>query len=140
VETGEGTYTFRVEAVRRPGSLLTVLDPGAARLTLVTSEATKGGARQAIYVDTILKDGKAQPASTGRPTSIPLAEKQMSGDRGALVSVVIWLQGLVVVLVAIVWARARWGLTPTLLVGVPVVLAAVWGVTEAMTQLLPNLF
>lgn len=83
----------------------------------MTSEAAKGRTRQAVYVDATLKDGKAQPASTGRPTTLPVAEKQMNGDRGAFISIVIWLQGLVVVLVPISWARARWGLKPTLLVG-----------------------
>jgi len=79
VDTGEGTFHFSVEAVRRPGDSLTALDTGAGRLTLVTSEAAKGGTRQIVYVDANLK-GNAQPAPTDRPTSLPVAEKQMKGD------------------------------------------------------------
>ena len=139
VKTAEGTFHFSVDAVRRPGDSLTALDPGTARLTLVTSEAAKGSARQAVYVDATTKD-KAQPAPDGLPTSIPIAEKQMQGDQGAMVSVFLWLQAFVLVVVALSWVRVHWGLRATLVVGIPVVAAVVWGVTETVSQLLPNLF
>jgi sortase A len=139
VRTGEGTFHFSVDAVRRPGDSLTELDPGAARLTLVTSEGVKGGTRQAVYVDATMKD-KAQPAPEGLPTSLPVAEKQMRGDQGALIAIVLLLLPLLLAIVALSWTRVRWGLRPTLVVGIPVVLATVWGVTETVSQLLPNVF
>jgi sortase A len=139
VQTGEGTFKFSVDAVRRPGDSLTPFDVGAARLTLVTSEPTRAGARQVLYVDASLK-GTAQPESTGRPASIPVAEKQMQGDRRALLPVVAWLAGLLLVVVAGSFARARWGLRQTVLAGLPLVVASIWGVAENATHLLPNLF
>ena len=139
VQTGEGTFKFSVDAVRRPGDSLSAFDAGTARLTLVSSEPTRGGARQILYVDATLK-GTAQPASTGRPTSIPVAERQMQGDRRALLPVVFWLAAMLVVVVAGSLSRLRWGLRQTAVVGLPLVVASAWGVAETATHLLPNLF
>jgi sortase A len=139
VQTGAGTLKFSVDAVRRPGDSLSVFDTGTARLTLVTSEPTRGGARQVLYVDATLK-GTAQPESAGRPASIPVAERQMQADRRAFLPMVLWLGALLVVVVAASVARLRWGLRQTLVVGLPLVAASAWGVAEAATHLLPNLF
>jgi len=43
------------------------------------------------------------------------------------------------VFLAIAWAFERWGRWQTWLVGAPLVLAALWGVSETAVQLLPNL-
>ena len=73
VDTGEGTFHFSVEAVRRPGDSLTPLDTGAGRLTLVTSEAAKGGTRQIVYASSSAWVGccpgpsPALNTGTGRP-------------------------------------------------------------------------
>jgi sortase A len=139
VQTGEGTFKFSVDAVRRPGDSLSAFDAGTARLTLVTSEPVKGGARQLLYVDATLK-GTAQPASTGRPASIPVAERQMQGDRRAFLPVVLWLGAMLIVVVAASVARVRWGFRQTVVVGLPLVVASAWGVAETATHLLPNLF
>jgi sortase A len=139
VQTGEGTFTYNVDAVRRPGDSLTPFDAGTARLTLVTSESIKGRARQVLYVDATLK-GKALPPSTGRPSSIPVAEKQLQGDRRALIAVVAWLAALLLVAAVGSWGRSRWGRRQAVLVGLPVLVASLWGVAEAATHLLPNLF
>ena len=118
---------------------LTPFDAGTARLTLVTSESIKGRARQVLYVDATLK-GKALPPSTGRPSSIPVAEKQLQGDRRALIAVVAWLAALLLVAAVGSWGRSRWGRRQAVLVGLPVLVASLWGVAEAATHLLPNLF
>jgi len=47
---------------------------------------------------------------------------------------------LAIAVIALSWTRVRWGLQPTVLVGVPVILAVLWTVTEIVSQLLPNLF
>lgn len=140
VQTGEGTFKFVVDAVRRPGDSLSVFDSGAARLTLATSERIRSGARQVLYVDATLAKGTAQPASTGRPASIPVAERQMQGDRRAFLPVVLWLGAMVIVAIAGSLARVRWGLRQTIVVGLPLVVASAWGVAETATHLLPNLF
>ena len=139
VTTGEGSFTFIVDTLRRPGAPLTAFDPGAARLTLATSEATVGGVRQVLYVDATLK-GSPLTSTDGPLHSLPAAEQQMSGDPGAWLTIVTWLEGLVVAVIAFAWLRVRWGLLPTVLVGAPVLVAALWGVAGASVQLLPNLF
>jgi sortase A len=139
VQTGEGKFSFKVDAVRRPGDSLTPFDEGAARLTLVTSEATKSGARQVVYVDATT-NSNVQPAIAGRPSAIPVAERQLHGDGRGLGQGVLWLLSLVAAAVALSWTRARWGLQPTLVVGVPVLAALAWGVTESLIRLLPNLY
>ncbi|HLI56012.1 MAG TPA: sortase [Actinomycetota bacterium] len=139
VTTGYASFTFLVDAVRRPGDPLTAFTPGAARLTLVTSEATKGGARNVVYVDATLK-GTPQQADSADTVPLPTAEIQMHGDPGAWLTVSLLLEGLVVVVVGLAWLRIRWGTKPTLLVGAPIVLAGLWALAAAGSQLLPNLF
>lgn len=139
VNTGQGKFSFTVDAVRRPGDSLTPFDAGAARLTLVTSEPAKGGLRQILYVDATLK-GTGQAASTGRPSRLPLNEDQLQADKRAVIPIILWLGATLLVVAALAWARTRWGLKPSMLVGLPVLVALAWGVAEAATHLLPNLY
>ena len=60
------------------------------------------------------------------------------GDSGALFLLVLWLPLLVVAAVGLVWLQERWGRWQTWLVGAPVILAALWGVSQTAVQLLPN--
>jgi sortase A len=143
VITGQGKFTYRVDRVRRTGDPVPFPpQAGAGRLTLVTAEGegrlSEISADETVYVDATLLD-KAQPAPGGRPNIIPPTEKAMARDGGALVPLVLWLQGLAVALAAFVWARVRWGRRQTWLIGAPVVLALVWVCTEYAAQLLPNL-
>src|SRR5262249_52756927 len=127
------------DAVRRPGDSLTIFDESAARLTLVTSEAIKGGGRRVVYVDATTS-ANVQVANPDRPSKVPRPEQQLQGDRTGLRSAALWLAGRAVAVVALSWTRVRWGLRPTLVVAAPVVAAAAWGAAETMTRLLPNLF
>ncbi len=63
----------------------------------------------------------------------------MQGDTGALNDVVLWLELLLVLCVAVVWMRSRWGGWQVWLVGTPVLLATLWILTETSARLLPNL-
>ncbi|MCT2584283.1 sortase [Actinophytocola gossypii] len=141
VVTFQGEFTYRVEGVRRDGDPLPDIEPvteGGSRLTLVTVE---GGnplqPERTVFVDALL-DGEPQPAAE-RPGLIPPEEQSLASDRPALLPFVLWTQALVVVAVALAWARVRWGRWETHLVGVPVVLAVLWYVYEAAARLLPNL-
>ncbi len=143
ITTGQGSFDYRVDGVRRAGDVLPEkLPAGAGRLTLVTAEGRSWRAGWApdrvVYVDATLV-GAAQPAPSGRPTAVPKAETAMQSDPGALVAVVLWLQLLVAGAAAAAWAQARWGGAQAWLVCVPVVLAAVWGASGAAVQLFPNL-
>jgi sortase A len=142
VTTGQGELTFTVDGVRRPGDPLPPPpDPAASRLTLVSGEGTGRlqslVASSVVFVDATL-DGEAQPAPPGRPTSISDDERLMSGDTSALVPLVLWLEVLLLAVVVLVWARARWGTWQTWVVGVPIVIAVGWAVTSTAFVLLPN--
>ncbi len=143
VTTGQGTFDYRVEAVRHAGDPNPApLATGAGRLTLATAEGTswrRGWApNRVVYVDAAL-EGTPQPAPAGRPTGVPKEETAIASDTGALVPLVLWLQVLLLAALAAAWATARWGGPQTWLTCAPVVLAALWGASESAAQLLPNL-
>jgi sortase A len=78
-------------------------------------------------------------APAGRPNAVPADEEPMQSDSSVLMPLVLWLEALAIVAVACAWAGSRWGRWETWLVGVPLVLAVVWGATNCGMQLLPNL-
>jgi sortase A len=143
VTTGQGTFNYRVDRVRRAGD--PVPDPlgaGQGRLTLVTAEGVSWRAGwvpdQAVYVDATLLNA-AVPAPSGRPTAVPRAEEALQPDPGALVPLVLWLQVMLLATGAWAWAWLRWGSAQTWLVGLPLILLALWGASQSAAQLLPNL-
>ena len=141
--TGQGVFTYIVRDVRRVGDPYPQpLDAGAGGLTLVTAEGASVDnlwrPERPLYVDTVLQ-GKPRQAPGGGVTVVPEAEQAMHGDVGSLFRLVLWIPLLVFASVGSVWAVARWGPWQAWLVGAPVVLGALWGVTETAVQLLPNL-
>jgi len=143
VTTGQGTFSYRVDDVRRAGDPLPpVLADGEGRLTLVGAESLgwqRGWAiTSTVYVDATLQ-GKAAPVPAGRPTSVPAAEWPMGVDTSSLIPLVFCLQLLLITVVLIVWGRLRWGGWQTWMVGVPVLAAVLWGATNTAFALVPNL-
>ncbi|HTW18938.1 MAG TPA: class E sortase [Mycobacteriales bacterium] len=141
--TGQGTFRYTVNDVRRPGDPIPQpLATGAGRLTLVAAVGSgwrRGWApSQIVYVDaSLVGRGKASPS--GGPTVQPANQMSMARDDSALTPLVLWLELLVAGSVAFVWARRRWGSWQVWLVGTPALLAVVWVVTETAARLLPNL-
>jgi sortase A len=143
VVTGQGTFTYKVDRVRRPGDPLPPpLTGTASRLTLVSVEGDgwrQGWAPQsAVYVDATLQ-GSPQPAPAGRPSGVTDSEGAMQGNNASLPVLVLWLQALVVVGGAVTWAAIRWGGWQAWLVGFGLVLALLWGATASAWPMLPNL-
>lgn len=141
--TGQGEFVYRVEGVRRRGDPVPVaLAPGAGRLTLVSVEGAtwRNGftSKSVVYVDAALQ-GKAQLPGAARPSTIPPAEQLMKGDGAAVLTLMLWLQALLVMVCALAWAQVRWGRWQSWLAGLPVVLAVLWSASTAAAQLLPNL-
>jgi sortase A len=144
VTTGQGTFHYTVEDVRRRGDPLPApLAAQQSRLTLVTATGsgflgalTEGAT---VYVDAVLH-GKAQQSygtlTAGADTDAPLAADL---SFGTLTELVLALQLLGVVLVGVTWARHRWRALPVWLVGAPAVLACLWAASGIATRLLPNL-
>ncbi len=137
--TGQGQFTYTVDRVRHAGDPLpSVLPAGGSRLLLETSTGFGLSSTGTVFVDATLV-GKTVAAPDGRPTLIAPVEKAMSGDSSGLVKLVLWIQLLLVVVLATVWARVRWGLAQCWLVGLPMILAVLWGTTGNVMLLLPNL-
>jgi sortase A len=141
VTTQQGTFTYHVLDVRRPGDHLPQpLASGKGRLVLVTSEGTgwrAGWAPQyAVFVDADLA-GKTQPG-VGQVT-IGSNEQIMAGDTSGLISLVFLLQAALAVSVGIVWSSQRWGRLQTWIVGAPLALWVLWELSLATMRLMPNL-
>jgi sortase A len=141
--TGQGKFTYVVQDVRHVGEHYPPpLPAGAGGLTLVTSEGASVGdlwrPKRPVYVDARLQ-GAPQPSPGGGLSSVPAAEKAMSGDVGSLFTLVLWIPLLALAATMAVWAAVRWGRWQAWLAGAPIVAAALWGVSETALQLLPNL-
>jgi sortase A len=142
VTTGQKTFTFIVDGERTGGDPLPVVPTGGAELTLVT--ATGSGflghfaPGHVVYVDATLQ-GKAVASPPGRPVAVPVAELPGRSDPGAWPYLIFWLQGLIVAGVGSVWAWLRWGRWQTWLIGAPILLAVMWGISQEAMRLLPNL-
>jgi sortase A len=143
VTTGQGVFSFQVYDVRHAGDPIKPLQAGKAGLTLVTSASSgwrSGWAPdRTVYVDAVQVHGTAQPAPQGRPTSISQASRPMQGESKGLVALIFWLEGLAVAGAAFCWSWLRWGRTQTWIVGVPVVLVMLWGLSGTLMRFLPNL-
>jgi sortase A len=143
VTTGQGTFHFIVEDQRLAGDPLPAIPAGGAELTLVTSAGSGGLGRlepnHLVYVDAILR-GKAVAAPPGRPVAVAAAESQGQNDPSARPFVVFWLLALLVASTAFVWLWLRWGRRQTWLVGAPVLLGILWGLSTEAMRLLPNAF
>jgi sortase A len=142
VTTGQGLFHYWVEDVRRAGDPFPpALKAGGSQLTLVTSDGAgwrSGFApSHAVFVDALLQ-GPAQPAPAN--LSVPTtADGLLHGDSRGLYPLVLWLQLLAVAITGGVWLGLRWGRSQSWLVTTPVVVAALWGASNSLWQLLPNL-
>ena len=141
VTTGEGEFNYKVEDVREAGDPLPpALATGGSRLVLETSTGSSWRSGFApghvLYVDARLT-GPAVPSGT--TVALLAHERAMSSDSGGLTGLVLWLEGLLLVALGLVWARTRWGKWQAWIVGAPLLLFLVWGATSAGADLLPNL-
>lgn len=140
VTTGQGSQLFRVTGLRRPGDTLTIDDPNAGRLTLVTGDGTPYLASDVLRVDAELSS-PVQPAPS-RPigtASLSPSEGLMKGNTSALLPLMLWSQLLLVVAGALVWVRSVWGRWQSWIVCVPVLGVIGFQVSRLIAQLLPNL-
>ncbi|WP_432985932.1 sortase [Dactylosporangium sp. CA-233914] len=143
VITGQGEFDYEVQKIRHAEDPMPApLQKGGSRLTLATAEGegwrTGWATDQVVYVDAALK-GDPKLGPPGRPSTIETREKAMQANPDALISLVLWLQLLAVTAFGGTWAARRWGAVQTWIVGVPALLATLWGVTDSLGQLLPNL-
>jgi sortase A len=139
VVTGQGAFVYRVEDVRHDGDAEPPALTGIqSRLVLVTTEGSFLRPSRTVYVDALLA---SPPTVTPPRSAVFLApfEEPMASEPSALLPLVLWLLGLIAAVSFVAWGSLRWGALQTWLVGVPLVLAALWGCCDSAALLLPNL-
>lgn len=142
VATGQGRFHYRVIDRRVGGGVTSVPDSTTALLTLVTSSGTGflSGltASSTLYVDAVIV-GNPQPRS-GTSPSVSSSELPLHDDHSfsTLATLTLLLQLLIVALAGVAWARSRWSSQLAYVIGVPIILAALWLVTDVGARLLPN--
>lgn len=145
VTTANGTFSYRVEGVRRQGDPApAALPAGAGRLTLVTSHRDGGplGAvrpSDTVYVDALVPQGAATAGAVG---TVDPGATYLSAhvDTATLAQLVLSLQMFGVVVVACAWGWNRWNRVAVWIVGTPAVIASLWVATSLASRLLPGLF
>lgn len=140
VTTGQGTHTYTVTGVRRPGDAVPALAEGKGRLTLVTATGTRLAPDGVSYVDAELTSSPVPaPARAFGAASLSAAELPLESDSSAWPVAVLLLQGFALSALLMAWATRRFGRAPAWCLGVPV--AAMFFVLSSreVTHLLPNL-
>jgi sortase A len=141
VTTGQGVFAFRVLGVRHHGD--TVPAPpakGAGRLVLVTAAGAPFFPDGVVRVDADL-EGHAVvgPARILSAPSLPAEEKLMANDGRTLWALALWLQALIALSLAAVWAWHRWGRAQAWVVFLPPLILVGLLTSGEVARLLPNL-
>lgn len=139
VTTGEGTFHYLVDDVRRPGDPVPAAPAaGGSRLTLVTAAGSALAPSSTLYVDATLS-GTAQPAGAVAAPDPGGAAFAADHSAGTLALLALALELLALTVAALVWARHRWSWVAAWVAGVPMLLASLWLVSDLAARLLPNL-
>jgi LPXTG-site transpeptidase (sortase) family protein len=139
VTTQAGISTFRIIDKRRAGSIAPQpVKSGGGRLQLVTAAGISFLPSGVLRVDADLTSKTLPNADSSTPVLTP-AEGLMAGDTSTLWMLVLWLQAMVVVAVATVWAWHRWGHVQTWIVLLPLTALMGFWTADQFMKLLPNL-
>jgi hypothetical protein len=93
-----------------------------------------------LYVDADL-DGAAVggPARLVTASSLPAEERAMASDSRTLWALAFWLQALIILSIAAVWAWHRWGRAQAWIVFTPALMLVGLAAAREAARLLPNL-
>lgn len=141
VTTGQGVSTFKVIDKRGNG------DPapppvasGKGRLVLITATGLPYVPGGVLRVDADLQTQAFPAPPNVIPSSVlPSSEEPLGIDTSTMWALVLWLEALVLVVVAIVWSWHRWGRHQTWIVLVPLAVLVSLYVVDEFMRLLPNL-
>ena len=143
VTTGQGTFHYVVEDLRHSGSHLPRIPASGSILTLVTSAGTGplGGITNGnlLYVDAAMR-GTAAATPKRAPRTITAAAVQGHGDSAAAPWVLLWLGILAATTAGLRWLLVRWGWRRAWIIAAPVAIAVLWGFSDELLQLAPNVF
>ncbi len=141
VTTGQGVQEFEVFGVRQEGDLLPEpLDDGEGRLELVTADGVPLAPSGVLYVDAALtSEIQETPSPVFTKEVLDESELALASDSTSWFASLFWFQWLVFAAIALRWARGRWGVWQTWIVGVPLLLALGAATADAAISTLANL-
>jgi LPXTG-site transpeptidase (sortase) family protein len=139
VTTGQGTATYQVIDQRIEGDPSPSLQAGHGLLTLVTARGTAYMPAGVLRVDAALVSAPQSTPALMALGPISASEQPMATEPQALLPLVLWLQGVLVVVLGAVFAWYRWGRWQTWLVFGPLALLVGMFTADQITLLLPNL-
>ena len=136
ITTGQGRSAYRVTGVAQVraegGSVLA--DHNDNRLTLFTADQTITPSDRLVVTGTLRGDPFAATALRGALDPEGLG---LTGERGAIAIVLVWLELLVALVLLAVFARTRWSGLVTWLVFAPGLALLAWLLFENAVRLLP---
>ena len=140
VTTAQGVFRFAVIGLRRVGDPLPEAPRGrTSRLVLATAGGSGLNPSGVLWVDADLQgDAIGGPARVITAATLPGEEQVGASDSRTLWALVLWLQLLLVAIVASLWSWHRWGHALTWIVGTPVLLLVSNLVWDEFLRLLPN--
>jgi sortase A len=140
VTTGQGVATYQVIGARTATTQLPVMGPQDGRLTLITAAGKPFMPTGVLRVDATLTS-----APFGRPPvaiasgNIEANEQALAGDPSVAFSLSWFLELLVGLTLAAVWAWKRWQHRGTWIAFAPMLAAAGFACADRICALLPNL-
>ena len=138
VTTQVGTAHFRVVRVRPAGAIVRPPAPGTSRLTLGTATGGFLTPSGVLWVDAD-KIGKPLAAASPPNTSLLASEAPLANDTGTLWALLLWLEGLAVLLTLAVWTWRRWGHAQAWIIFTAPMLVVWVFVSDQIVRLLPNM-
>jgi sortase A len=140
VTTGQGVSTYEVIGPRTSQTKLPMLAAGDGRLTLTTASGRPFMPDGVLRVDaTLVSPAFAAPPAAIASGDIAPAEQALAGDPSVLFSLSWWLELLVLLSLAAVWAWKRWGHRGTWIAFTPLLAAVALANADRISCLLPNL-
>jgi sortase A len=141
ITTGAGEFDYEVIGLRLEGDPSPPpLEAGQGRMQLVTAGGRPYVPDGVLRVDAELMSTPQSGGSAPHTAkSLPDPDAIMASDTTALWALALWMQALLIVTVAFVWAWHRWGRARAWIVGFPVLLLVGLLLAEQVARLLPNL-
>lgn len=141
VTTGQGTFDYEVIGVREEGDPVPpALESGGGRLLLATAAGSPYLPSGVLRVDADLDTGAVGGAAPLLATNeLPPAEQLMGADARTLWALAFWLQLLIVLTLAAVWAWHRWGRARAWVIFLPPLLLVGIAASGEAARLMPNL-
>jgi len=141
VTAGQGTFDFEVMGVRGDGDPIPPLpEGGESRLMLATADGAPFVPDGVVRVDAALTTEAVGGSSVLiGPGSLPAREDYMGSDTDTLYALVLWLELLIALTAAAIWAWHRWSKAKAWVVFLPPLMLVGLFVSSEAARLLPNL-